>query len=186
MLHSAIMPDCHPDTELVIAFRQGDKNAFSGFIEKYQKRVYHLARGITANHHIAEEVSQETFIRFWKSLRAGRFDQAQEVYPYLRTICINLCRDYFGAQKRKMEHLNEIELAAEPDCPSRAGEDVPQVMQAIESLSAEQREILTLRVVEGLSYEEISRHINCPVGTVMSRLFRARMELKAKLGTVKI
>lgn len=106
------MPDCHSDSELIAAFNQGDKNAFNGVIQKYQKQIYNLAFGITINHYAAEEVSQETFIRFWKSLGSGSFDSRQEVYPYLRTICANLCRDYFSRQKRrKMERINELDIA---------------------------------------------------------------------------
>ncbi|MFH1226913.1 MAG: sigma-70 family RNA polymerase sigma factor [Planctomycetota bacterium] len=176
------------EPELVGACRRGDQSAFTELVRLYQVRIYQLAFGMTTNHYAAEEVSQETFIRFWKSLGSGGFDSRQEVYPYLRTICANLCRDYFSQQKsRKTERINGLEIAdkkAQADGP--AGMLKQNVLDAVESLAGEYREVLMLRIVEGLSYEEISRIADCPIGTVMSRLFRARTELKDKLGAMKI
>ena len=175
------MPDNISDRELVKAFREGDKEAFGDLVRKYQKQIYHFAFGIMTNHHLAEDVSQEAFIRFWKSLRSGAFDTTQLVYPYLRTICLNLSRDYLSERKHNMKPIDGIDVAVKSDCGEKIDVDKEQVRQAIESLVPEYRMVLTLRVIEGLSYEAISKAVNCPVGTVMSRLFRARTELRSKL-----
>ena len=176
------MSDGFSEVEVIREIRSGNNDAFSWLVQKYQKRVYYLAYGIICNHHLAEDISQETFVRLWRSLKSGRFDENRAVYPWVRTICVNLTRDFLKDRKRQMKIMNEMTLK-DNDCTheSEMPLNMEKVIRAIESLQPDKREVLTLRVIEGLSYQEISEHLNCSVGTVMSRLFRARSELKTKL-----
>ncbi|MEK7448679.1 MAG: RNA polymerase sigma factor [Planctomycetota bacterium] len=183
------MPDNRPDPELTGSVKQGNRNAFGDLVSRYQKPVYYFALGITANHHSAEEISHETWIKFWKSIGSGAFDQTQPVYPYLRTICLNLARDYLNDEKhRRQLTKNMVEMGGNFDCNGGSHNDKiinaetgEKITRAIESLEPQQRLVMTLKVIEGCSYQEISEQLNCPVGTVMSRLFRARMELRGKI-----
>jgi len=172
------------EIDVIRDIRNGNNDAFNLLVSKYQKHVYYLAYGIIYNHHLAEEISQETFIRLWKSLKSGRFDENRSLYPWIRTICVNLTRDFLKNKKRQTRLMTEMALQ-EKDCtyePEPTSNDkMEKIGRALESLPPDKREVLTLRLVEDLSYKEISEQLNCSIGTVMSRLFRARLELKAKL-----
>lgn len=170
------------EVEVIREIKDGNNDAFGWLVQRYQKRVYYLAFGIICNHHLAEEISQETFVRLWQSLKSGRFDENRAVYPWVRTICVNLTRDFLKDRKRQFRIMKEM-IQKDNDCAkeSEMPINMEKVGRAIESLQADKREVLTLRIIEGLSYQEISEHLNCSVGTVMSRLFRARLELKTKL-----
>jgi RNA polymerase sigma-70 factor (ECF subfamily) len=179
------MVESFQDIELIKSFKQGNQNAFSELVMRYQKPIYYFALGVVSNHHMAEEISQEAFIKLWRSLQSGGFDETRPVYPWLRTVSLNLAKDYITDAKRRMQATKEIALKESVDCEESNAvinnESRNKISEAIESVDAERRIVLTLRIVEGLSYKEISQQLNCSIGTVMSRLFRARMELKSKL-----
>lgn len=177
------MAEIQSDIESIKEFRNGNQNAFIGLVSKYQQQVYRIAFGIIFNHHLAEDISQETFVKLWKSLKSGYFDENRPIYPWVRTVCLNLSRDFYKKKKRQAQIEKEsLETNSKDDCNGgnsmNTTDKTEKIRQAIESLDPERREVLILRIIEGLSYKEISRQLNCSIGTVMSRLFRARLELK--------
>jgi RNA polymerase sigma-70 factor, ECF subfamily len=172
------------EIETIKQVKYGNSDAFSVLVSNYQKQIYYLAYGILGNHHLAEDISQETFLRLWKTLRSGSFDEAKPVYPWIRTICINLARDILRNKKRyfaAMKTLTYDNSQTQSHEEHESVYDTKKITHAIASLPHDKREILMLRVVEGMSYKEISNHLDCSIGTVMSRLFRARLDLKALL-----
>ncbi|OGF64723.1 MAG: hypothetical protein A2Y62_14835 [Candidatus Fischerbacteria bacterium RBG_13_37_8] len=177
------MNESYTEAQAIREIKEGNNDAFGMLVRKYQKQVYYFAFGIICNHHLAEEISQETFVRLWKSLRAGKFDESRAIYPWIRAVCLNLTRDFLRNRKKQLRIMNEMahKDMTETHELNNPCTDLEKVARAIESMDHDKREVLTLRIIEGLSYKEISEHLQCSIGTVMSRLFRARLELKTKI-----
>jgi RNA polymerase sigma-70 factor (ECF subfamily) len=184
---SHVEPD---DAGLVRSAQAGDEKAFAEIVRRYQRQVYRIAYGLTRRPEDADDLAQETFVRAYRAI--GTFRVGEPLSPWLSRITVNLAYSLFRRRKRRpetsLEPLIEAgqQWAAEGDDPVEEvahRERLDQVRERFAELSSDHQAILVLRVVEGLSYEDISRTLNVPIGTVMSRLSRARAELKAKLAS---
>jgi RNA polymerase sigma-70 factor (ECF subfamily) len=181
------------DGELVRAAQKGDEGAFRQLVQKYQRRIYQLALGMLKDPDDAMDIAQETFVRVHKYLPSFKGDSSFFTWTY--RIAMNLCLD---AQRRKgrLERVEveegddaEIEAAMDPPSAALAGpqrqalnrELRDRMEDALASLSENHRAILLLREVEGLSYEELAKVLGIRKGTVMSRLFHARLKMQNKL-----
>lgn len=186
-------PDAAGDRKLVRAAQKGDAAAFRTLVESYQRRVYQLALGMLKDPDEAMDIAQETFVRVHRYLPSFKGDSSFFTWTY--RIAMNLCLD---AQRRKgrgervdLADGDEAELEAAMDPPSaalagpqRAALNVElkgKLEEALASLSENHRAILLLRELEGLSYEELAKVLGIRKGTVMSRLFHARLKMQNKL-----
>lgn len=179
------------DAELVAAAQRGDQEAFTGIVRRYQRTVYGIAYGLTRNASDADDLAQETFLRAYQAI--GRFRVGEPLRPWLSRITVNLAYSLFRSRKRKPETSLEplVEAGrqwAGDDDPARNTVDrerVEHLQAAFDALSEDHRAIMVLRIVDGLSYDEIARTLEIPVGTVMSRLSRARADLKARVESMR-
>jgi RNA polymerase sigma-70 factor (ECF subfamily) len=175
------------DAALVRAAQSGDSAAFTAIVERYQRRVYRVAYGLVRSHEDADDLAQEAFVRAWQAL--DRFRVGEPLYPWLARIVTNLAYSLFRRRKRRPETSIEplveagMQWGADDDPADHAAdrERAAHLIEAFEELSEDHRAILVLRVVDGLSYDEIARTLEIAPGTVMSRLSRARAELKSRL-----
>ena len=181
------------DRTLVKAAQTGDAQAFRALVERYQRRVVQLALAMTKDADEAMDIAQETFVRVHRYLPSFKGDSSFFTWTY--RIAMNLCLD---AQRRKgrlervdVEQGDEAEIEAAMDPPSAAlagpqrqalnAELRDRIEEALASLSDNHRAILLLREVEGLSYEDLAKVLGIRKGTVMSRLFHARLKMQSKL-----
>jgi RNA polymerase sigma-70 factor (ECF subfamily) len=185
--------EANDDRALVRAAQRGDGQAFRKLVERYQRRVVQLALGMTKDQDEAMDIAQETFVRVHRYLPSFKGDSSFFTWTY--RIAMNLCLD---AQRRRgrgervdLEQGDEAEIEAAMDPPSAAlagpqrqalnAELRGRIEEALSELSENHRAILILREVEGLSYEELSKVLGIRKGTVMSRLFHARLKMQGKL-----
>ena len=172
---------------LVSLAQKGDGEAFSLLVERHQTMVYNLALGKTGSHHDAEEVTQNAFLKAWQGL--PNFQGKAAFSSWLYRLTLNAATDFLRQRGRqgKVTSLEDPDLPPIPDPgPSpeeRAGaqEDRQALWEAIEELPEQQRTILLLREVDGLSYQEIALALDIEVGTVRSRLSRSRKVLRKLL-----
>ncbi|MFV2003965.1 MAG: RNA polymerase sigma factor RpoE [Gammaproteobacteria bacterium] len=180
------------DQELVVRVQQGDKKAFDLLVLKYQLRVSKLVSRFLRNQSDVPDVVQDAFIKAYRALPNFRGDSA--FYTWLYRIAINTAKNHLVAQSRKSpantidaqeaedygasEWLKEY---ASPEREALASELEATIHQAMGELPSDLREAITLREIEGLSYEEIAAVMDCPIGTVRSRIFRAREAIDSKL-----
>lgn len=183
------------DWDLVQQARRGDREAFRTLVERYQHKVTALATGMLRNRDDALDVVQDTFTKAYQSL--DRFKGESSFYTWLYRITLNQCIDQQRRSARmpsaplesaetpeESPTVNAARADAERDDPLQRvheSEIGQRIRQAISELTPEHRAVILLREVEGLSYEEISRALECPKGTVMSRLHYARRQLQARL-----
>lgn len=173
------------DLELVRRVQAGDRKAFDLLVAKYQHRILHLISRYIRDPSEVEDVAQEAFIKAYRGLAHFRGDSA--FYTWLYRIAINTAKNWLVSASRRppdqgvdvvdAEQYESGALLREGDTPEHellTREIEATVYGAIESLPAELREAITLREMEGLSYEEIAGVMDCPIGTVRSRIFRAR------------
>ena len=167
--------------------QQGSEEAFADIVRCYQRPIYRVVYGLTRNASDADDLAQETFVRAWKAI--GRFRVGEPVFPWLARIAVNLAYSLHRSRRRRpetpleplMEGGRQWAVEDDPaDHASRSERD-RHMREAFAGLSAEHQAVLVLRVVEDLPYEEIARSLGVPAGTVMSRLSRARAELRARL-----
>ena len=174
------------DRATVESIVNGNVDDFALLVGKYQVRIINLCLKYTKNFHDAEEVAQESFIRAYKSLPNFRFDS--KFYSWLHRIAVNCSLNYINSKEKTKEKETITENTGLSD--TRASDENPddyynleelsqRMNKVFESLPHELRDIVTMSDIEGLSYEEISHRINIPIGTVRSRLHRAR-ELMVK------
>jgi RNA polymerase sigma-70 factor (ECF subfamily) len=185
-----------PDPELIKRFLKGEEEAFNRLVLSYQNRVYGLCFRLTGSLDEAEDVAQEIFITVYKSLKNFRGDSRFSTWLY--RITVNHCKNrmkYLGRRgyftSESMDQPLEVEdgelarqiQSEDMDALSQMEQKEVQklVQDKIQELDGEHREVILLRDMEGLSYEEISEILGLPEGTVKSRIHRARLELKAKL-----
>ncbi len=176
------------ETGLVRAAQSGDAKAFAEIVLRYQRAVYRVAYALTRNATDADDLAQETFVRAWGAI--GRFELGQPMYPWLSRIVTNLAFSLFRGRKRRPETPLEPLLESgrqwgihdDPADHAARSEHDAKLQAAFAGLSPEHQAILALRAVDDQSYEEIAQTLGIPVGTVMSRLSRARAELKKHLG----
>jgi len=172
------------DDQLLLASRQGDSQAFKQLIKRYEARVAAVVFGMLGNCPEAEDVGQETFIRFYKNL--DQFKGKSSVATYLTRIAINLSLNELKRRKKKLKrfvHQIEDEDFEIPDENSENvyNEQQEIVHQAIQRLDPKFRAVVVLRLMEGYSTVETANILGVPVGTVLSRLTRAQTKLKEYL-----
>ncbi len=198
--HSFHVTDSAPnDVELVRRFNGGDESAFTEIVLRHRAKIYTVARSILRNHSDAEEITQDTFVRAHRGL--ARFRGDSSLATWLHRIATNLGRNLYWSNHRRRRHvtvsfnfpLNESEggsstladvIASDAADPSRAaasGEFAELIELCMEKLTPSQREILILRNVQHRSYEEIGNVAGIGVGTVKSRIARAREKIRAVL-----
>jgi RNA polymerase sigma-70 factor (ECF subfamily) len=167
----------------------GDANAFEGIVKKYQKRIYYTVLQLVMNHDDADDVIQETFIKAYTKL--DTYDDSYPFYPWLYRIAVNTSLNH---QKKKARlraqslddldgnnHHNELAESPQQTFHAEGGELLTKLKEALGKIPAEQRAVFLLRVREELSYQEISDTLEISIGTVMSRLSRARDKLRTLL-----
>lgn len=180
------------DQDLVLRVQQGDKDAFDVLVSKYQHRVTQLVGRFVRDQTEAQDVAQEAFIKAYRALPNFRGDSA--FFTWLYRIAINTAKNYLVARSRRpsdiqsdiqeAEQFEGAQHLREYDTPEQLAigkEVVDMIYFAIESLPDELQIAITLREFEGLSYSEIAKTMQCPVGTVRSRIFRAREAIDRKL-----
>lgn len=190
------MADADTDALLVERARRGETAAFEMLVVKYQRRIERLIARMVRDPDLVQDVAQETFIRAYRAIAQFRGESA--FYTWLYRIAINtakktlvelkrdplvsetnLARGDEGDETSRVE--NELTDGETPEALLASKEIAAAVNAAIEALSDDLRQAITLREIEGLSYEEISEVMNCPIGTVRSRIFRAREAIAARL-----
>jgi RNA polymerase sigma-70 factor (ECF subfamily) len=187
------MSDREVDQQLVERAQRGDKQAFELLVSKYQRKLARLLSRFIRDATEVEDVTQEAFIKAYRALPTFRGDSA--FYTWLYRIGINTAKNYLVAMGRRAPTSTEIDSEeAEsfedgdqlrdlntPENEFMSRQIAATVNQTLEELPEELRTAITLREIEGLSYEDIANIMNCPIGTVRSRIFRAREAIAAKL-----
>lgn len=187
------MSDREIDLQLVERVREGDKRAFGLLVEKYRRKVIRLLSRMVRNPDDLEDIAQETFIKAYRALPQFRGDAA--FYTWLYRIAVNTAKNYLVARGKAMRTVSEHAVDDEDEPDERlVAQDIgtPEtellskqvalaVNEAVEALPEELRQAITLREMEGMSYEEIAEYMACPIGTVRSRIFRAREAIASKL-----
>jgi len=176
------------DKQLVLKILDGESNAFETIVRKYQKLLYFAIRKIVASHAETDDVLQETLIKAYHKLHT--YNAEYPFYPWLHRIAINTAINHYRRDCTRKESSLE-DLAADgkpfpsdhlnPQNDLEKNEFDARLKLALDHLPAEQRTVFLLRTSEGLSYEEISAQLEISMGTVMSRLSRARDKLKTML-----
>lgn len=180
------------DEELVARVQQGDKKAFDLLTIKYQYKIIQLVNSYIKDPSEAQDVAQEAFIKAYRALDTFRGDAA--FYTWLYRIAINTAKNYLLSRSRrsshfeidiqdaeKVENLPELHDLDAPDQQLANEQIIETIKQTINLLPEEMRTAIMLRELEGMSYEEIAVTMDCPVGTVRSRIFRAREAIDNKL-----
>ncbi len=195
------MTDREIDRQLVERAQRGDKRAFELLVIKYQRKLARLLSRLIRDPAEIDDVSQEAFIKAYRALPSFRGDSA--FYTWLYRIAINTAKNYLVSTGRRTtstselegedgENFEENELLGDwntPEAELMSKEVMQTVNASMDALPEELRTAITLREIEGLSYEDIAGIMNCPIGTVRSRIFRAREaiaeRLRPQLGTSK-
>jgi RNA polymerase sigma-70 factor (ECF subfamily) len=172
------------DAALVERVQAGDRLAFDLLVRKYQHRIVALIQRFVPDWHEAQDVAQEAFIKAYRALPGFRGDSA--FYTWLYKISVNSAKNFLVSQSRRppMDDVlvddaayqsdGRMHESATPENEFLREEVERTVIAAVEDLPEEIRTALTLREIDGLSYEEIAQIMNCPIGTVRSRIFRGR------------
>ena len=186
-----------PDTDTLLVERAvaGDQKAFELLVIKYQRRIQRLIGRMVRDVDLVEDIAQETFIRAYRAL--AQFRGEAQFYTWLYRIAINTAKKALMDLKRNptvSENAyksddddetspveNELTSSETPEAVLASKEIAEIINTAMEALPEELRQAITLREIEGLSYEEISDVMSCPIGTVRSRIFRAREAISAKV-----
>ena len=195
------MSDREVDQQLVERAQLGEKRAFELLVIKYQRKVERLLSRMVRDHGEVEDITQEAFIKAYRALANFRGDSA--FYTWLYRIAVNTAKNYLVTQGRRAptstefdadeaENFEEADGLRDLNTPESVlmSKQIAQTVNtAIDALPEELRTALTLREIDGLSYEEISEIMDCPIGTVRSRIFRAReavaTQLRPQLDTAK-
>jgi len=180
-----------PDEKLVYAAQQGDIQAFEQLILRYQRQIFSLIYQMTRNVEVVEDIGQDVFVAAFRAITG--FQSKSSFFTWLYRIAINHCKNYTTSSNRakEFEQRYQQEYRADgdndgyvrtPQSTLLAKEFVEQMERALSMLPEEQRTVLVLCEFEGLSYQEIADVLECPVGTIRSRLSRARTTLQQVLG----
>ena len=190
------MSDREIDQQLVERVQRGDKAAFDLLVVKYQRKIFRLLSRLIRDSAEVEDVAQEAFIKAYRALPNFRGESA--FYTWLYRIAINTAKNWLVSQGRRAptstetdiedaetfddgEHLRDLNT---PDAMLLTRQVADAVNRAIERLPEDLKTAIVLRELEGLSYEEIAETMNCPIGTVRSRIFRAREAIAEELRPV--
>lgn len=189
---SARMGERNVDRELVARVQQGDKRAFDVLVQRYQHKIIKLISRYVHDSSEALDIAQEAFLKAYRALPGFRGESA--FYTWLYRIAINTAKNYLVAQGRRppgsdidaqeAEQYDGQSSLKEYETPERLllkDEIEATVYRAIDELPEDLRTAITLREFEGMSYEEIAQTMGCPIGTVRSRIFRAREAIDKKL-----
>jgi RNA polymerase sigma-70 factor (ECF subfamily) len=166
------------DPTAIQLLRAGDREAFRHLVERYQTQAIGHAVAILGNREDASDAVQEAFIDAFQSL--GSFDLSRRFYPWFYIILRNCCYK-FAASRRRRETAGTDELEILAPTPGVTNEETLLLERALLELSPPERELLTLKHLDGLSYEELSERLGVPQGTIMSRLYHARKHLRQRL-----
>lgn len=187
------MSEREVDAELVARVQRGDKKAFDLLVLKYQRKILRLLARMIRDPAEIEDVAQEAFIKAYRALPQFRGESA--FYTWLYRIAINTARNWLASQGRRPSAPNAIETEdgetfnetdnltdiSTPESMVASREIAETVNAAIEELPEELRTAIVLREIEDMSYEDIAQSMDCPIGTVRSRIFRAREAIATKL-----
>ena len=192
MAENIVSQELDLDQELVRRVQRGDSTAFDALVRKYQHRIVGLIGRYVSDWSECQDVAQEVFMRAYRALPNFRGDA--QFYTWLHRIAVNTAKNHLVSQNRRppTDDIDAAE-AEQFDVGMRLRDtDTPEhellrqeiertVMRAVESLPEDLKTAITLREVEGLSYDEIAQRMECPIGTVRSRIFRARDAIDAQL-----
>jgi len=192
MAETSVSKDQELDQELVRRVQRGDSTAFDALVRKYQHRIIGLIGRYIPDWSECQDVAQETFLRAYRAL--GNFRGDAQFYTWLHRIAVNTAKNHLVAQNRRPP-TDDIDVgdAEQFDTGIRLrNNDTPEhellreeiertVMRVVDALPEELRSAISLREVEGLSYGEIAARMGCPIGTVRSRIFRAREAIDTEL-----
>ncbi len=180
------------DQLLVVRVQRGDRGAFDLLVRKYQQKVAKLVNRYVFDRTEVEDITQEVFIKAYRGLGSFRGDSA--FYTWLYRIAVNTAKNYLEAQGRRpvtadielegaetLENMDRLRDSATPERNILTDELAETVTRALDRLPPDLRTAITLRDVDGLSYEEIAHIMDCPIGTVRSRIFRAREAIDREL-----
>lgn len=188
------MSDREIDQQLVERVQQGDKKAFDLLVVKYQRKLARLLSQLIRDPVEVEDIAQETFIKAYRALPSFRGDSA--FYTWLYRIGINTAKNFLVSQGRKVptiegnfdnedaenfEEATKYKEVSTPESELMSKQVAQTVNKTLDSLPEELRTAIVLREIEGLSYEDIASIMGCPIGTVRSRIFRAREAIAEKL-----
>ncbi len=188
------MSDREIDQQLVERVQQGDKKAFDLLVVKYQRKLARLLSQLIRDPVEVEDIAQETFIKAYRALPSFRGDSA--FYTWLYRIGINTAKNFLVSQGRKVptiegnfdnedaenfEEATKYKEVSTPESELMSKQVAQTVNKTLDSLPEELRTAIVLREIEGLSYEDIASMMGCPIGTVRSRIFRAREAIAEKL-----
>lgn len=180
------------DRALVERVQQGEKRAFDLLVRKYQHKVVALVSRYANSHAESEDIAQEAFIRAWRAIHSFRGDSA--FYTWMYKIAVNTAKNHLVALRRRppagdidvedaafVAGAERMHDNATPERELMRQEIEQTVFATVQALPEELRTAITLREVDGLSYEDIAKAMDCPIGTVRSRIFRAREAVDEKL-----
>lgn len=183
------------DEELVRRVQAGDKKAFDLLVLKYQNRIVQLINRYIRDPHEALDIAQDTFIKAYRALPSFRGESA--FYTWIYRIAINTAKNHIATRSRRPTDDDiDVDIAEQfENAPGLRDQETPEglllteelghvIQEALDELPDELRTAISLRELDGLSYDEIADVMNCPVGTVRSRIFRARESIDKKLKTV--
>ena len=187
------MTSAESDQELVDRAKNGDLKAFDLLVLKYQRRVFRLISRVIKNNSEVEDVAQECFIKAFRAIHQFRGDSA--FYTWLYRIAVNTAKNYLFSKGKRPIALSELKKSEDSDSfdmldavsnenpeGNMAGLQIAEaVNKAVKKLPDELSTAVILREMDGLSYEEIAEVMNCPIGTVRSRIFRAREAIAQEL-----
>ena len=189
------MPNESTDSKLVKRVQKGDKGAFDMLVLKYQHKLVNLIMRYVRDPEQALDIAQDAFIKAYRALPRFRGDSA--FYTWLYRIAVNTAKNHLAAQRRRpidieldLQDSEQYDLHAklkETDTPEGVtiSEELRKTVEkAIQLLPEDLRTAIVLRELDGMSYEEIAQTMECPVGTVRSRIFRARDAISKKVGTL--
>ena len=175
--------------------RAGNRNAFNILVETYQSKVFNMAYSMLSNYDDANDAAQEVFLKVYKNI--NKFEGKSSLSTWIYRICVNVCNDMlrkrtrsvpvislFSSAKNDNDEEKPLEIKDNTPTPEERlemTETQAEVRRALSELSDEFKTVITLYDLEGLSYDEISEILKCPVGTIKSRLNRARKALKKNL-----
>jgi RNA polymerase sigma-70 factor (ECF subfamily) len=180
------------DDELIKKAQEGDTQAYDVLVRRYQRKIYFLAYRMVKGHDAADDIAQETFINAYFAIKS--FKVGYSFFTWLYRICMNLSINYLKRQKFVIpesqfeEEASPLEREAAKTDPSEdyASKEIQaKIEKALDSLPPKFKAVLVLRLYEDLSYEEIAKALKISVGTVMSRIFRARERMQEMLKEYK-
>jgi len=175
------------DQVLVEKVLAGDNRAFEKLVDKYKRRIYYLAYRMTRDHDSADELAQESFVKAYQAMSG--FKKGHSFYTWIYRICVNLTINFLKRESQTVS-VDSVEGAErlfgksdQSDQLERliASEQAAIVKRTLNTLPPDQKAVFLLKTYDDLSYERMAEIMNCSIGTVMSRLFRARHKLKKAL-----